>query len=252
MLPRWLSAWNVASRREAEAWVAAGRVRVDGRVVRDVTAWVLEGARVEVDGARVGPASAPPQWWMLHKPRGCVTTTHDPEGRPTVMTLVPPAAGLAPVGRLDRDSQGLLLLTQDHGLAASLTAPETHVTKVYRVKVRGRPSERAMLRLRTTTLHQEGLALGPLGLAPLEETSRGSWWEVTLTEGKNRQIRRRFEHEGHPVETLIRVAFGPLRLGDLRPGLARRLTAAEVAALAAVASGRDAAGERVGGVDVEV
>lgn len=245
MLPRWLSAWNVASRRQAEAWIAAGRVSVDGRVVRDVTAWVLEGARVEVDGARVGPTAAPSRWWMLHKPRGCLTTTHDPQGRPTVMSLVPPAPGLAPVGRLDADSQGLLLLTQDHALAAALTAPETHVAKVYRVKVRGLPDADAVGRLTTSTLHQDGLVLGPLALAPLEQTKRGSWWEVTLTEGKNRQIRRRFEAEGYAVETLIRVALGPLRLGDLRPGSARALTEAEVGALRASVSRNQAARARV-------
>jgi len=240
MLPRWLSAWNVASRRQAEAWVSQGRVRVDGRVVRDVTAWVVDTARVEVDGVCVGPSRAPRLWWMLHKPRGVVTTTSDPAGRPTVMDLVAPAPGLAPVGRLDMDSQGLLLLTQDHGLAASLLAPERHVSKVYRVKVRGLPSPDTVHRLSTTSLVDGEEVLGPMGVLALETTARSSWWQVTLSEGKNRQIRRRFDAEGHAVETLIRTSFGPLTLGPLRPGQARPLTEAEVDALRAAASRKEA------------
>jgi 23S rRNA pseudouridine2605 synthase len=231
LLPRLLSRWNVASRKVAEQLVHDGRVRVDGRVVRDVLAMVDERARVEVDGAVVGAASDL-VWLALNKPRGVVTTTDDPEGRQTVLDLVPQRiAGLAPVGRLDRDSAGLILLTNDHALAAALLDPATHVTKRYRVKVRGHPDEAILHGLRTTTLVEDGLALGSLEVAVVELGPRSAWLEIALAEGKNRQIRRRLEAVGHPVEVLIRTAFGPIGLGELAPGAVRRLEASECAAL---------------------
>jgi 23S rRNA pseudouridine2605 synthase len=234
MLPRLLSKWRVASRRQAEELVHAGRVRVDGRVVRDVTALVDERATVEVDGRRVGASTAGPTWIALHKPRGVVTTTSDPEGRRTVMDLVErKIPGLAPVGRLDLDSAGLLLLTDDAATAALLLAPERHVAKTYRVKVRGHPGDDVLGRLRTDTLVDDGLVLGPLAVDVAERTEKATWLVVRLREGKNRQIRRRLAHEGHEVLTLIRTAFGPIALGDLRPGAFRELTADEVDALRA-------------------
>lgn len=239
LLPRLLSRWGVASRREAEQLVHDGRVRVDGRVVRDVLREVDEDrARVEVDGARVGPSRGA-VWLAVNKPRGVVTTTRDPEGRRTVLDLVPAPhpPGLAPVGRLDMDSAGLLLLTNDHALSAALLDPATHVDKRYRVKIRGRPSDEALTRLRTETVEDEGLVLGPMDVVVAREAPRSTWLDVTLREGKNRQIRRRLAREGHDVEVLVRVAFGPIALGDLVAGAWRPLTAAEVAALRGVAGG---------------
>lgn len=233
MLPRLLSRWNVLPRKAAEQAIHDGRVRVDGRVVRDVTRWVDEAARVEVDGRAVGPRTVEDTWIVLHKPRGVVTTTRDPEGRTTVLDLVGSSvvAGLAPVGRLDLDSQGVLLLTDAHELAARLLAPETHVAKRYRVKVRGHPDEALLDALRTTSLAVDGLVLGPMAVAVDARTPAATWLDVTLTEGKNRQIRRRFSAVGHDVETLVRVAFGPIGLGDLAPGAWRPLSRDEVSAL---------------------
>lgn len=229
MLPRLLSGWNVASRKEAEAMVAAGRVRVNGRVIRDVCASFPETARVEVDGAPVGPRPSF-TWLALNKPRGVVTTTSDPEGRRTVLDLVPPEPRLAPVGRLDLDSAGLLLLTDEHAVAARLLDPASHVRKVYRVKIEGRPTPEALEALRgPATL--DGEVLGAMDVAVLQENPRSTWVRVVLSEGRNRQIRRRMDAAGHPVEVLVREAFGPITLGDLAPGQHRPLTAAEVRAL---------------------
>lgn len=233
MLPRLLSRWNVLPRKAAEQAVHDGRVRVDGRVVRDVTRWIDEAAHVEVDGRAVGPRGGGPTWLLLHKPRGVVTTTRDPEGRPTVIDLLGDAVvpGLAPVGRLDLDSQGVLLLSDEHAVAARLLAPETHVTKRYRVKVRGHPDEAVLDALRTTSLTVDDLVLGPMAVAVASRTPAATWLDVTLTEGKNRQIRRRLAAVGHDVETLVRVAFGPIGLGELAPGAWRALTSDEVAAI---------------------
>ena len=240
LLPRYLSRAGVASRKQAEQAVFDGRVTVNGRVVRDVLATVSPGRdRVALDGAMVEEKSSF-TWLAMNKPRGVLTTTSDPEGRPTVMGLLQtPPPGLAPVGRLDQDSGGLLLLTDEHALAAALLAPETHVLKVYRVKVRGQPSAEALARLGTETVEIEGLRLGPLQLEVDSTTSTSSWLTVRLAEGKNRQIRRRLEAEGHPVLVLVRTGFGPIALGDLPPGQVRALSPNERASLAsAVKSGR--------------
>lgn len=233
MLPRLLSRWNVASRKAAEQLVHDGRVTVDGKVVRDVLAEVDEDrARITVDGAPVGPRTAPPTWWLLHKPEGVVTTTRDPEGRRTVLDLLTdPPPGLAPVGRLDRDSTGALLLTNDHARAATLLDPAHHVEKVYRVTVDGVPDAATLHALATTPVVIDGLRLGPMAVAVVEAVAGGAVVEVRLAEGKNRQIRRRMDHAGHPVRALHRVAFGPIALGDLAVGAWRPLTAAELAAL---------------------
>lgn len=238
MLPRLLSRWNVASRKDAEAMVAGGRVTVDGRVVRDVLREVDEACKtVCVDGQPAGPNVAF-AWWMLNKPRGVVTTTRDPEGRATALSLIAsPEAGLAPVGRLDQDTGGLLLLTNEHALAADLLAPERHVVKRYRAKVEGHPGEDALRALRETSLVEEGLVLGPMGVEVERVAERSTWLQITLAEGKNRQIRRRMAHVGHPVLWLVRTRFGPLDLGDLAPGASRRLTGAEIAALRGASKG---------------
>ena len=236
MLPRLLSRWNVAPRRAAEQLVFDGRVAVDGRVVRDVLREVDEDlARITVDGQPVGPRAEPPTWWLLHKPVGVVTTTRDPEGRRTVLDLVaaagPVPAGLAPVGRLDRDSSGALLLTNEHALAAALLDPQTHVEKRYVVTVRGAPSPDVLARIATTAVEVDGLVLGPMVCADVAEAPGGRRLEVRLSEGKNRQIRRRLAAEGHPVASLHRVDFGPVTLGELPAGAFRGLDAAEIAAL---------------------
>jgi 23S rRNA pseudouridine2605 synthase len=234
-LERLLSKWRVASRTQAQQLVRAGRVSVGGRVATDPRLWVRVGQdAVEVDGARVGPqAAAAPLWLMLNKPRGTVTTTRDPEGRPTVMDLVGAhtVPGLAPVGRLDKASAGLLLLTNDAAAADRLLDPRSHVAKTYRVKVRGHLSADALAALRRDTLEEDGLVLGPLEVEVERAGPRSQWLVIRLREGKNRQIRRRLEALGHAVEVLVRTAFGPLALGDLAPGAVRVLTRAQVEAL---------------------
>lgn len=235
MLPRYLSRAGVASRAAAEEAVARGRVKLNGRVCRDVLAVVRPGRdQVLLDDQPVGLKAAH-TWIALNKPRGVLSTTSDPEGRPTVMDLIQPRAvpGLAPVGRLDQDTGGLILLTDDHALAARLLDPGAHVEKTYRVKVRGHPSPDALARLQSETLVHDRLNLGPLKLEVERETPQGAWLSVRLAEGKNRQIRRRFEAEGHAVEVLVRLGFGPIALGELKPGQHRDLSAAELRALSA-------------------
>lgn len=237
-LVRFLSRCHVASRPEARRLVQAGRVTVNGRRVTD-GAWRIDPLRdrVEVDGneIRLDAAQAAHVWWVVNKPRGVVATTRDPEGRPTVLELVPEprAPGLAPVGRLDKASAGLLVLTNDHGNASRLLDPRSHVAKVYRVKVRGHPSEATLRAWRTETLVEDGLELGPMDVAVERTGPKSCWLGITLREGKNRQIRRRVEAAGHAVEVLVRTHFGPLELGPLAPGAARELTAEERASLLA-------------------
>jgi 23S rRNA pseudouridine2605 synthase len=230
-----LSKWHVASRKEAEDLVRKGRVAVNGSDGRDVARPVNPARdRIEVDGARIGPPDrASYAYFVVNKPRGVVTTTKDPEGRRTVMDLVPgaPAPGLAPVGRLDQDSAGLLLLTNDHGLAARLLDPVSHVAKTYRVKVKGRVDEDVLHRMRTERVVVDGLELEPFAVAVESVGPRSTWLRITLEEGKNRQIRRQCEALGHEVEMIVRMTFGPLELGALKPGAFRPLGAAELAAL---------------------
>ena len=190
---------------------------------------------VEVDGRRVRPEAGGTVWLALNKPRGVVSTTSDPQGRRTVMDLLegPLPAGLAPVGRLDKASAGLLLLTNDHALADRLLDPATHVAKRYRVKVKPRLSEAAVRRLREETLVDDGLVLSPMRVEVESEGPRSTWIVVTLDEGKNRQIRRRVEDLEHEVETLVRIAVGPIALADLAPGAVRALDPSEVESLRA-------------------
>jgi len=245
-IERLLSKWKIASRTQAQRLVHEGRVRAAGIVLRDPRT-IVDPSRgpIEVDGRAVRPSDADPVWIALNKPRGVVSTTSDPRGRETVMDLVDAseAPGLAPVGRLDQASAGLLLLSNDSVLADRLLDPATHVRKRYRVKVRGHVSDEAWRRLTQTTLVEEGLALGPLALELESKGPKSCWLVVTLDEGKNRQIRRRLKDVGHEVEVLVRTAIGPLELGDLAPGASRALTPAEVAALRAAAR---ATGERGG------
>ena len=239
-IERLLSKWKVASRTEAQRLVLAGRVRAGGIVVanpRDV----VDPRRgpIEVDGRPVGPSESGSVWLALNKPRGVVSTTSDPEGRKTVMDLAleHAAPGLAPVGRLDQASAGLILLSNDSVLADRLLDPATHVSKRYRVKVKGHLSGEKMRRLCDDTIVDEGLALGPMRVDVESKGPKSEWLIVTLDEGKNRQIRRRMKDIGHEVEVLVRIAIGPLELGTLAPGAIRPLTPDEVEALrTAVAS----------------
>ena len=213
---------GIASRRASEALVADGRVTVDGAVIKDPARDVTGEEAIAVDGELVrGPGAR--VVYALHKPAGVVSTAADTHGRPTVVDLVPTGQRLYPVGRLDAESTGLILLTNDGDLAYALTHPRFEVPRTYRARVNGRPSERALRALR------EGVVLDDGRTAPAQVRMVSAHeLELTIHEGRKHQVRRMCEAVGHRVIDLRRVAFGPLRLGELTAGRHRRLTAAEV------------------------
>jgi 23S rRNA pseudouridine2605 synthase len=213
---------GIASRRASEALVADGRVTVDGAVIKDPARDVTGEEAIAVDGELVrGPGAR--VVYALHKPAGVVSTAADTHGRPTVVDLVPTGQRLYPVGRLDAESTGLILLTNDGDLAYALTHPRFEVPRTYRARVNGRPSERALRALREGVVLDDGLT------APAQVRMVGAHeLELTIHEGRKHQVRRMCEAVGHRVIDLRRVAFGPLRLGELTSGRHRRLTAAEV------------------------
>jgi 23S rRNA pseudouridine2605 synthase len=228
-LAKYLAHAGVASRRAAERLVAEGRVTVAGRAATDPALDVDERSGVAVDGEAV--AREERVVYALNKPPGVVSTARDTHGRTTVSSLVPSERRLYPVGRLDVDTTGLILLTNDGELANRLMHPRYEVPKTYLVRVEPAPvREPALRRLR------EGVELedGPTAPAHVRQARPGVL-ELTLREGRKRQVRRMCEVVGHRVVELRRVAFGPLRLGDLREGRHRRLTAAEVERLRAAA-----------------
>ena len=258
---------GVASRRACEEIIAAGRVTLNDVVVRELgTKADLECDKIFVDGKRIERAEKL-VYFLLNKPKGYVTTVSDPEGRPRVMDLMGKDAaartsgaahssGLArvyPVGRLDYASEGLLLMTNDGALAQRLTKAGAHVPKTYWVKVSGKPEEEKIARLRAgVTIELEDgrrVKTSPAKIRLLQDHVKGSgerrvasgegenpWYEVTLIEGRNRQIRRMFEKVGHHVEKIRRVQLGPLKL-DVEVGKFRALKASEVQALKAAAEG---------------
>jgi 23S rRNA pseudouridine2605 synthase len=231
-LHRALAKLGLCSRTEAWDRIRAGRVRVDRRLVTDPLTWVdLERQQIACDEAEPAPKEIVAL--ALHKPRGFVTTRRDERGRRTVYDLLP--AGLPwlhPAGRLDADSEGLLILTNDASLSVRLTDPEQHVAKTYHVSVRERPTAQTLDRLRRGITLSDGRTR-PAPVRILDERPREVLLEMILTEGRNRQIRRMLAACGHKVRRLVRVAIGRLELGGLAPGQSRRLTAKEVAELMA-------------------
>jgi 23S rRNA pseudouridine2605 synthase len=229
-LVKYLAHAGVASRRAAEGLIAAGRVRVDGHVVTDPARAVDERSRVELDGRALG-GPEPRVAFLVHKPTGVLSTARDERGRRTVVDLVPETgARLYPVGRLDADSSGLILLTNDGALANRLTHPSFEVQKTYRAKLAGPPvDERELRALRA------GVELDDGRTAPAR-VRRVSAHEIELTihEGRNRQVRRMCAAVGHPVAELRRIALGPLRLGRLPSGAYRRLSDGELKQLGAL------------------
>jgi 23S rRNA pseudouridine2605 synthase len=224
-LAKYLAHAGVASRRAAEDIVRAGRVTVAGETVTDPARDVGDDSGVAVDGALLRGAREHVVY-LVHKPAGVVSTARDTHGRPTVVELAPAGAGrLYPVGRLDADTTGLILLTNDGELANRLTHPRYGVPKTYRAKTRGRLTDDDIRRLR------EGIELDDGPTRPARVRRVGPEVEIVLREGRKRQVRRMLEAVGHPAVELRRVAFGPLRLAGLPPGAARRLTAREVETL---------------------
>jgi len=218
-LAKYLAHAGVASRRAAERLIADGHVSVGGKRVTDPARDVGDHDDVRVDGRPLETEER--QYFLVNKPLGVVSTASDPQGRPTVTELVESDARLYPVGRLDTDSSGLVLLTNDGELANRLLHPRYEVPRTYRVQVSGSPSKRALQELR------EGIELedGRTNPSRIRVVSGGreSVLDVTIHEGRNRIVRRMFEAVGYPLRSLERVAFGPLELGRLRAGTARRL-----------------------------
>jgi 23S rRNA pseudouridine2605 synthase len=223
-LAKYLAHAGVASRRAAERLIADGRVRVGGEVVTDPARDVDEGSGVEVDGRPLEPE--PREVWAVNKPLGVVSTAREPGRRRAVTQLVDSPRRLYPVGRLDADSTGLILLTNDGELANRLTHPRYGVAKTYLVELDHAPSEADLERLR------EGVRLEDGPTAPAEVEGLGEReLEITIREGRKRQVRRMAEAIGNRVESLTRIRIGPLELGDLRRGEARRLDRREIDAL---------------------
>ena len=222
---------GVASRRRSEEMILRGLVTVDGRVVREMGTKVdLRASRIEVMGKEISLGSDR-AYIVLNKPPGYITTVVDPYRRPTVMEFVSQYdCNLFPVGRLDLDSEGLLLLTDDGELSFRLTHPRFKVPKEYLVTVRGRPRNDAIWRLRQGVELEDGKTR-PAVVRISEKDRTRTTLEITISEGRKRQIRRMCRSIGHPVLKLRRTAVGPLKLGDLRPGESRPLTAAELAEL---------------------
>lgn len=226
-LAKYIAHAGIASRRAAEGLVAEGRVTVAGEVVHDPARDVDDSSGVAVDGRRLAGAE-PRVVYALHKPRGVVSTARDTHGRPTVVSLMPRTGRrLYPVGRLDADTAGLILLTNDGALAHRLTHPSFEVSRTYRAKVGGGPvGDPALRALRSGVALDDGVtATATVRRLP------GGVLELSIHEGRKHQVRRMCEAVGHPVLELVRVQFGPLKLGALQPGEHRRLTEREVGQL---------------------
>lgn len=223
-LAKFLAHGGVASRRKAEAIIGKGRVTVGGKVVTDPARDVGDGDEVRVDGSLVG--EEPREVWAVNKPAGVVSTAREPGSRPAVVGLVDSKARLYPVGRLDADSTGLLLLTNDGELANRLTHPRYGVSKAYRAEL-GRPPSDADLRRLASGVKLEDGQTAPAEVRRLGERTI----ELVLREGRNRQVRRMAEAIGNRVVALRRVRFGPIELGKLPQGQVRRLGEKEIALL---------------------
>jgi 23S rRNA pseudouridine2605 synthase len=256
-LQKILAAAGVASRRKSEELITSGRVEVNGQIVSELGAKADAAQdRIRVDGKPLRAAESK-RVLMLNKPKGYVSTTSDPERRPTVLDLIKDAKTqrLYPIGRLDFHSEGLLLLTNDGELAEQLTRASSHVSKLYLVKISGKPDNAALDRLRKGVKlpprpiydsagkiipgkAEPGVTTAPARIE-LFKDAPNPWYEVTLIEGRNRQIRRMFEEIGHHVEKIKRVRYGPLEL-NVHPGEYRELTNEEVSRLRPTVGGRRA------------
>ena len=234
-LQKLIAAAGLASRRHAEEMIAAGLVTVNGQVVTE-PGTKADPARdhIKVRGRLINPLlkSREKVYVLLYKPRGYLTSLADPEGRPLVTELLPKSLGrLHPVGRLDFNTEGLLLLTNDGELTNYVTAARNKVAKVYEVKVKGVPPESSIERLRRGIVLEDGVRTAPAEIKRTDESDTNSWFEVVLHEGRNQQIRKMFDAVGHSVLKLRRVQIGPLRDDRLAPKQWRTLAPAEVARL---------------------
>jgi len=238
-LARALSKMGYCSRSQAAESIRAGKVSLNGIVRRDPETPVRLGKdRVEVNGEKLGAAAR--IYFAMNKPRGMVTTASDEKGRDTVYSLLPEdSQWVAPVGRLDKGSEGLLLLTNDSEWAARISDPETHLDKTYHVQIASTAEEELCRELSAGVKTTGGETLRAKSVRLLREGAKNSWLEMVLDEGKNRQIRRMLEARGIEVLRLIRVAIGPLQLGEAAKGSVRALTQNEKRALDAAMRHRE-------------
>jgi 23S rRNA pseudouridine2605 synthase len=237
-LAKFLAGAGVASRRASEEIIRDGRVTVDGEVVEDPARDVDESHTVTVDGQPVGQRAAELVVYALNKPSGVVSTAKDPQRRPTVVALIGGPLRLYPVGRLDADSTGLILLTNDGDLAHRLTHPKFEVDKTYRAVVRNPPVRGATLDMLRAGVELEDGKTAPARVVRVKPDTL----EITIHEGRKRQVKRMCEHVGHRVVSLQRIRFGPLQLGELKLGAYRRLNEREISLLRS--AGRGSAGRR--------
>ncbi len=256
-LDRVLSRLGLASRTSARQIIQAGRLRVNGRVVRDPDCWVRPGEDVvQLDGRRLKPARK--LYLLLYKPKGVITSHGDPDGRTTIYDLLRAGAGprdssrpaghlnlsegegrwVSPVGRLDKDTTGLLLLTNDTEFADFVMSPESHVSKTYLVKTNGLLSDETIAQLSAGVEMKRGDRAQPVSVRRVEDRGKYTWLEVVLTEGKNREVRRMIEAVGSKVLKLVRTRIGPLTLKGLEIGKWREVTPPELAELRRPSSAR--------------
>jgi 23S rRNA pseudouridine2605 synthase len=237
---------GLCSRREAERWISQGRVNVNGRVLTTPAFEVTAKDKVLIDGKHL-PTAEPPRLWRYYKPRGLVTTHNDPQGRPTVFESLPEGLPrVISVGRLDFNSEGLLLLTNDGALARHMELPSTGWLRRYRVRVHGRVSQQDLDTLKDG-VEVEGVRYGPIEATLDSVQSGNAWLTMALREGKNREVRRILAHLGVEVNRLIRISYGPFQLLDLKPGDAesvkRRVIADQLGARLAEELNLDAASD---------
>jgi len=231
-LQKLIAAAGIASRRHAEELITSGRVSVNGKVVNTLGAKAdPKTDHIKVNGKLIKPLLRPQDkvYVVLNKPKGYLSSLSDPEGRPLVTDLIPSALGrVHPVGRLDFNTEGLILLTNDGEFTNYVTSPRNQIPKVYKVKVKGVPTEYAIQRLRRGIRLDDQKRAAPAEIERLEETKTNAWFAVTLHEGRNQQIRRMFDAIGHSVLKLSRVRIGPLDGLKLKSGQWRLLTPLEV------------------------
>ena len=231
-LQKLIAAAGIASRRHAEELITAGRVTVNGEVIKELGSKAdPEKDHIKVNGKLINPQLKGREkvYVLLYKPKGYLSSVSDPEGRPLVTELLPPALGrLYPVGRLDFNTEGLLLLTNDGDFTNFITAARNRVEKVYEVKVKGVPAESGIQRLRRGIVLEDGTRTAPAKITLLNETQTNAWYEVLLHQGRNQQVRRMFELIGHSVLKLRRVRIGFLHDENMKPGTWRLLAPGEV------------------------
>jgi len=235
-LQKFLARAGVASRREAEKLIASGRVAVNNQTVAEMGTKVASSDLVTVDGRLVDAPEAR-SYFLFYKPPGVVTTMQDPQGRQTIADFVDQIPGrVFPVGRLDYDAEGALLLTDDGALAHRLTHPKFGVLRVYLAKVRGVPTPEALEKLRRGVRLEDGMA-SPKSVEIFEKVEKNTWLKIAVSEGRPHLIKRLCAAIGHPVQRLFRPSQGGLAVGGLRPGEMRALSAAEIALVRRVAQG---------------